>query len=127
MMFLIRFWSNLTKKDSVESAKYEINKKKIMLVLTVLGCFFSSWIRIYFFGSDPDFRPLRIRTKKKEVRSGSGKKYPDPKHCCNFCSKILKPVVLPTAYQCLSESYKILIRVIGTKVHLQFRSRNHFL
>ena len=37
-----------------------------MLVLTVLGCFFSSWIRIYFFGSDPDFRPLRIRTKKKK-------------------------------------------------------------
>ena len=39
MMFLIRFWSNLTKKDSVESAKYE-KYKKIMLVLTVLGCFF---------------------------------------------------------------------------------------
>ena len=29
MMFLIRFWSNLTQKDSVESAKYEITKISI--------------------------------------------------------------------------------------------------
>ena len=77
MMFWIRFWSNLTKKDSVESAKYEI--KKCLLVLTVLGRFLR--IRILIF-------PDRIRIfgrsgfgLRKKVRSGSGKKDPDPKHC----------------------------------------------
>ena len=61
MMFLIQFWRNLTKKDSVESAKYEI--KKCILVLTVLGRFL--WIRIRIF-------PDRIRIFG---RSGSGKNY----------------------------------------------------
>ena len=65
-MFLIRFWSNLTKKDSVESAKYEINK--FILVLTVLGRFFS-WIRIRIC-------PDRIRIFG---RSGLRKEFdPDP-------------------------------------------------
>ena len=36
-MFLIRFWRNLTKKDSVESAKYELIF--LLLVLTVFGRF----------------------------------------------------------------------------------------
>ena len=56
-MFLIRFWSNLTKKDSVENASYEINK--IFYLQD-------------FFRSDPDFRP--IPTREKTVRYGSWKK-----------------------------------------------------
>ena len=41
----MRFWRSLTKKYSVESAKYEI--KKCLLVLTFFDFF--SWIRIWIF------------------------------------------------------------------------------
>ena len=59
MMFLIRFWRNLTKKDSVESDKYEINKFSTCTVLSVLGRFFM----------DPDFSGFM---KKIGRKSGSG-------------------------------------------------------
>ena len=62
MMFLTRFWRNLTKKDSVE--RLNMKKTNFLLVLTVLGRFFS-WIRIRIF-------PDRIRIFG---RSGSGKNY----------------------------------------------------
>ena len=61
-MFLTRFWRNLTKKDSVE--RLNMKKTNFLLVLTVLGHFFS-WIRIRIF-------PERIRIFG---RSGSGKNY----------------------------------------------------
>ena len=38
-MFLIRFWRHLTKKDSVESAKYDIRYKFVLSVLAVFGLF----------------------------------------------------------------------------------------
>ena len=60
MMFLIRFWRSLTKKDSVERAEYEI---KILVVLQFFDVFFH---RSGFSGSDPDFLPIRIRTQKKK-------------------------------------------------------------
>ena len=59
MMFLIRFWSNLTKKDSDESAKYEIQ-------------FFSTRtysFRTYFHGSGSRFFRIGSGLGKK-VRSG---------------------------------------------------------
>ena len=58
MVVFIRFWRSLTKKDSFESAEYDIN---FFSTLTpVLGRFFT----------DPDFpdldfRLIRIRTQKK--------------------------------------------------------------
>ena len=58
MLFFIRFWSNLNKKNSVESARYEI--RKFLLVFTVLGRFFlhgsgSGFFRIRSgFSADPD-------------------------------------------------------------------------
>ena len=61
----------LTKKDSVESAKYEIHF--FLLVLTVLGRFL--WVRIRIF---PDFRPIRSQKKKLDP---DPEKNPDPKHC----------------------------------------------
>ena len=62
--FLIRFWRNLTKKDSVVSAKYDIY---IFFTWTYifLGVFFMDLCQ------DPD--------PEKKVRSGSGQKDPDPK------------------------------------------------
>ena len=73
MMFLIRFWRNLTKKDSVESAKYKINKFS--------NCTFSFTVGPFFMDPDTDF--YRIGSgfsadpdpdSGKKVRSGSGKK-----------------------------------------------------
>ena len=62
MLFLIRFWRSLTKKYSVESAKYE--EKCCLLVLTVSEVFYS-WIRIFWIGSrflaDPDREKNRIQ------------------------------------------------------------------
>ena len=49
MMFL-RFWRSLTKKDSVESAKYK--NKKFLLELLFLD--------VFFMNPEPDF-PDRIR------------------------------------------------------------------
>ena len=62
MSSLFRFWRNLTKKESVVSAKYEERKK------------FTSTYSIREF-----FSWIRIRTQGKKVRSGSGQKDPDPK------------------------------------------------
>ena len=63
MMFLIRFWRNLTKKDSVESAKYDIQ-----FCLFLLTDF---WV-VFFMDPDPDFpdririfMPIRIRTQER--------------------------------------------------------------
>ena len=76
MMVFIRFWRNLNKKDSVESAKYEI--KNVLPVLKVLERFFFMDLD-HDVGSDPDFRPIRIRTQEKKSRFGF-KKNRDPKH-----------------------------------------------
>ena len=46
-----------------------MKKKKILLVLTVLG---------RFFFMDPDFRPIRIRTQEKKFDPDPGKKNSDP-------------------------------------------------
>ena len=73
MMFLIRFWRNLTKKDSVESAKYKINKFSTCTFSFTGGPFFmdpdTDFYRIGSgFSADPD------PDSGKKVRSGSGKK-----------------------------------------------------
>ena len=52
MMFLIRFWWKLTNKDSVENAKYEIEKN--YLFLKFLDVFFHG-SGYGFSGSDQDF------------------------------------------------------------------------
>ena len=61
---LIRFWRNLTKEDSFESANYDIIL--FLLVITSFWSFFS-WIWIRIFGrSGFGLRkksPIRIRTK----------------------------------------------------------------
>ena len=57
MIFLIRFWRSLTKKDSVESAKYE--GKKFLLVLQFFDVHFTdSHLDFYFW-------LVRIQTQKK--------------------------------------------------------------
>ena len=61
-MVLTRFWRNLTKKDSVESAKYEINNFSTCTYI-FLNVFYRSGSG---FLADPD--------SDKKVRSGSGKK-----------------------------------------------------
>ena len=78
-MFLIRFWRNLTKKDSVESAKYELIF--LLLVLTVFGRFLhgsgfsgfladpDSWNK---FDPDPKHwweRPLAILQRIVEIQN----------------------------------------------------------
>ena len=63
MLFLIRFWSSLTKKDSVESAKYEITK--FSTCTNSFRAFFFMDPDPDFSGSDPDFRSIRIRTQEK--------------------------------------------------------------
>ena len=62
MMFLIRFWRNLTKKDSVESAKYDIQFCLFLL---------TDFSAVFFMDPDPDFpdririfMPIRIRTQE---------------------------------------------------------------
>ena len=51
MMVLISFFSSLTKKDSVERARYEIGIQ-----------FFSTLTKFWdVFFTDPDFWPIRIR------------------------------------------------------------------
>ena len=63
--FFIRFWMNLSKKDSVVSAKYEINKFSICTYRFTVGRFL--WIRIRNFGwSGSGLRKkssIRIRKK----------------------------------------------------------------
>ena len=73
-MFLIRFWSNLTKKDSVENAKYEI--KKISTFTHIFRTFFhgsgSGFFRIGSgFSADPDL------DARKKVLYGSGSETKD--------------------------------------------------
>ena len=57
----IRFWRNLNKKDSVESAKYDIQ-----FCFTCTNSFWHFFMDPdpdpNFSGSDPDFWPIRIRT-----------------------------------------------------------------
>ena len=68
----------MTKRDSVESAKYEINKF-FYFYLQFWDVFFS-WIRIWIF-PDPDFRPTRIRIRTQEKKfDPDPEKNPDPKH-----------------------------------------------
>ena len=69
---MIRFWSNLIKKDSVESAKYDI--QFLLQFLNFLG--------VFFMDLDPDF-PDRIRTQetKSDRDLDPEKKDPDPKNC----------------------------------------------
>ena len=57
MMFLLRFWRNLTKKDSVGSAKYEI---PILFFCTYRFERFFPWIRISFSDPDPEKNKNRI-------------------------------------------------------------------
>ena len=58
MLFLIRFWSHLTKKDSVKSAIYEI--KNVLAVLLPFCIDF--WpIRTQEKKVDPDLENTRIR------------------------------------------------------------------
>ena len=72
-----RFWRNLTKKDSIERAKYEITN--FLLVLTVLGRFFSSWIQISIriaiccYGSLDDWTVIHGRRTDKATMSGRNK------------------------------------------------------
>ena len=40
MMFLIRFYRSLTKKDSLDSAKYEITNFSFLVALQFLDVFF---------------------------------------------------------------------------------------
>ena len=62
MMFfdqVLVFWRNLTKKESVESAKYDIQFFLILTVLTVFGRFFHGSVSCFFwlgseFLADPD-------------------------------------------------------------------------
>ena len=77
MEFSNRFWRKLTKKDSVESAKYE---KTVFLLIpepvhAVFGIFFH--VSGSGFSSDPD------PDSGKKFDPDPGKK-PDPKHCI-FC------------------------------------------
>ena len=77
MMFLIRFWRSLTKKDSVESAKYE-GKKNFYLYFSFFYVFLRIRIQIFpdqiqiLAGLDPD--------SKKKSDPDPGEKTPDPKH-----------------------------------------------
>ena len=75
-----RFWRNLTKKDSIERAKYEITN--FPLVLTVLGHSFSSWIQIFpssiriaicCSGSFDDWTVIHGRRTDKATMSGRNK------------------------------------------------------
>ena len=59
MEFSNRFWRKLTKKDSVESAKYE--KTVFLLIPEPVHAVFG----IFSMDPDPDFRPIRIRTPEK--------------------------------------------------------------
>ena len=80
MMVWIRFWRSLTKKDSVESAKYEI----IFSISTpVLGRFFKEPDPYQdFSGSDPEFWPIQIQIRTQEKKSDPDPgKNPDLKHC----------------------------------------------
>ena len=62
MMFLIRFWRNLTKKGHAESAKYEINIF-FLVYLQFLDSF--SWIRIRIFWIRSRFLATPDPDKKK--------------------------------------------------------------
>ena len=57
LCYLVRFWRNLTKKYSLESAKYDI--QFFYLYLHWLGVF-CSWIRIFW--------PIRTQQKKANIK-----------------------------------------------------------
>ena len=68
MMFLIRFWRNQTKKDSVESAKYEI----ILLHLySFLDIFFIDPVSRFLPDPDPD-SGKKVRSGKSRIRKKTG-------------------------------------------------------
>ena len=72
MMFLIRYWRSLTKRDRVLKV-LNIKLKKILHVpiLHFLDAFFT----------DPDFWPIRIQIRTKEKKSDPDpEKNPDQKH-----------------------------------------------
>ena len=79
MKVLIRFWRSLTKKDSFESAEYEI--QFFLLLLQFFDVFFTD-PDPDFSGSDTDFWPIwiRIQTQEKKFDPDPGKN-PDPKQC----------------------------------------------
>ena len=81
MMFLIRFCRSLAKKDSVDSAKYEIIKK-FSLYLSFWTVFFMDpdfpvWIWIFRIGSGFLADPDPDSGKKTDP---DPEKNPDPKH-----------------------------------------------
>ena len=90
MMFFIRFLRNLTKKDSVESNKYEIKK----FLPTVLWHFFHE-SGSGFSGSDPDFWPIQTQEKKFD---------PDPKHY--KVENVLVPQIDPLTWMASSVQYQ---------------------
>ena len=61
-----------------------MKKKKILLVLTVLG---------RFFFMDPDFRPIRIRTQEKKF-DPDPEKNSDPKDCRYIHYRVLKIFII---------------------------------
>ena len=71
MMVLIRFWRSLSKKDSVERAKYNI--QFLFYFYSCFGTFFMD-TDPDCSGSDPDFWPIRIRTLEKKSDPDPGKK-----------------------------------------------------
>ena len=75
MMFLIRFWSNLTKKDSVESAKYEI--QFFSTFTPVLGRFFH---RSGFFRIGSGFLADPYSEKKSDPDKKNGSETLDNGH-----------------------------------------------
>ena len=64
MMFLIRFWRSLTKKDSVESAKYEMQIFSFCTSVFGQGVFFS---RIRIFPDRIQSFGRWIRTQEKKL------------------------------------------------------------
>ena len=81
-MVLIRFWRSLTKKDSVERARYEIPAKIFFyLYPLVLGRLFqgsgSGFFRIGAgFSADPDSEKSLIRIREKNpIRNTAKKSY----------------------------------------------------
>ena len=62
MMFLIRFWRSLTKKDSVESAKYEMQ-----IFFFLYFSFWTDFSRIRIFPDRIQSFGRWIRTQEKKL------------------------------------------------------------
>ena len=87
MMFLIRFWRSLTKKDSVESAKYEMQIFSFCTSVFGQGVFF--FTDPDFSGSDPKFWPMDPDSGKKADLDPE--KNPNAKHCINSIISLFLP------------------------------------